>query len=64
MSEQFPLAKVSKKVEITRRNGIIAKGVVTATNDTEKGLWVTVDVGDKKNPDPVKVRASQLRKPS
>ena len=59
-----PLAKEGKKVEITRRNGIVAKGVVTLVNETDKGTWVSVNVGDKKKEDIVKVRASQLRKPS
>lgn len=64
MSEQSTLARVGKKVEITRRNGIIAKGVVDSIKTTEKGVWVSVNVGDKKAPDMVNVRASQLRKPS
>ena len=30
----------------------------------DRTTWVSVNVGDKKTPDIVKVRASQLRKPS
>ena len=59
-----PLAKEGKNVEITRRNGVVAKGVVALVNETDKGTWVSVNVGDKKKEDIVKVRASQLRKPS
>jgi hypothetical protein len=62
MSKENTLAKVGKKVEITRRNGGVSKGVVESLRDTEKGTWVTVNVGDKKKPDLVSVRASQLRK--
>jgi len=64
MSELNPLAKAGKKVEITRRNGIVAKGTVDTVDSTEKGVWVGVNIGEKKAPKIVKVRASQLRKPS
>lgn len=63
-TKTFPLAKEGKQVEITRRNGQIAKGKVSSVDETTKGTWVGVNIGDKKAPNIVKVRASQLRKPS
>lgn len=63
-TQTFPLAKEGKQVEITRRNGQIAKGKVDSVDETTKGTWVGVNIGDKKTPVIVKVRASQLRKPS
>lgn len=62
--QQASLAKEGKKVEITRRNGEVAKGTVASVEETGKGTWVGVNIGDKKLPNIVKVRASQLRKPS
>lgn len=64
MSALNPLAKEGKKVEISRRNGQVAKGTVVKVDATDKGTWVSVNVGDKKKEDIVKVRPSQLRKPS
>lgn len=64
MSALHPLAKEGKKVEITRRNGTVAKGTVVKIDATDKGTWVSVNVGDKKKEDIVKVRPSQLRKPA
>lgn len=64
MSQVQSLAKVGKKVEVIRRNGALASGVVTSIDTTEKGDWVTLNIGDKKKPVALRVRPSQLRKPS
>jgi len=63
-TQTYPLAKEGKRVEIIRRNGEAALGKVASVEETAKGTWVGVNIGDKKSPNIVKVRASQLRKPS
>ena len=63
MSASQTLAKVGKKVQVTRRNGQVVQGVVTSVDSSEKGDWVTLNIGDKKKAVPLRVRPSQLSKP-
>lgn len=63
MSTLNPLAKIGKKVSFDRRMHGPTNGVVADVTETDRGHWVSVNIGDKKNPHLVKVRPSQLSKP-
>jgi hypothetical protein len=57
--------KIALKVKWTRRNGVPAKGAITAHEQKSKGLWVTVAHVDDKGKltgKSTKVLASQLSK--
>ena len=54
-------ATLNKKVQFTRRNGQLAKGVISSMPELKpNGVWVQVNTGDKKKPDITNVRVANL----
>lgn len=59
----FPLAKVGKTVQIPRRDGSVAVGKVAfVPAEVTRNTFVRVNIGDKKKPQILSVRPSQLSK--